>query len=83
MISTALKFLVAFVMLFLIFGIFVQHLFSKPQDFKKFICKDDKLLSLVDEQASVYTQVESLSCNDAEGMLNVRDEKKRFAYIEH
>jgi len=83
MVSTTLKFLVIFLMLFLIFGIFVQHLFSKPQDIKKLICNEGKLLSQVSEEGSVYTAVNGLSCAFEKGILVISDKQNRIATIEY
>jgi hypothetical protein len=83
MVSTTLKFLVIFLMLFLIFGIFVQHLFSKPQDIKKLICNEGRLLSQVSEEGSVYTAVNGLSCAFEKGILVISGKQNRVATIEY
>ena len=83
MVSTTLKFLVIFLMLFLIFGIFVQHLFSKPQDIKKLICNEGRLLSQVSEESSVYTAINGLSCAFEKGILVISDKQNRVATIEY
>lgn len=83
MINTTLRFFVTFIILFLIFGIFVQHLFSKPQSIKSLICNEGKLLSQVVEKSSVYTKVDGLACVNEKGLLIIKDKKDRVALVEN
>jgi hypothetical protein len=82
MVKTVLKHLVALTMLFLIFGIAVQHLVTKPQDPKKLVCSEGKLLSQITGQGPVYTRVNGLSCNYEKGVLIISDNKNRVAINE-
>ena len=78
-----LKHLVALIMLFLVFGIIVQHLVSQTQDPKKLVCNEGKLLSQVTGQGSVYTKVNGLSCAYENGILIISDNKSRVAINEY
>jgi hypothetical protein len=69
-------------MLFLVFGIVVQHLVSQPQVPKKLVCNEGKLLSQVTGQGSVYTKVNGLSCVYEKGILIISDNKTRVAINE-
>jgi len=82
MVKTVLKYLVALTMLFLVFGIVVKHLVSQPQDPKKLVCNEGKLLSQVTGQGSVYTKVNGLSCAYEKGILIISDNKSRVAINE-
>ena len=66
-----------------VFGIFVQHIFSKPQDIKKLICNEGRLLSQVSEESSVYTAINGLSCAFEKGILVISDKQNRVATIEY
>ncbi|MGA1000071.1 MAG: hypothetical protein ACO3SG_01560 [Methylophilaceae bacterium] len=78
-----MKHLVALTMLFLVFGIVVQHLVSQPEDPKKLVCNEGKLLSQVTGQGSVYTRVNGLSCAYEKGILIISDNKSRVAINEY
>jgi len=83
MVKTVLKHLVALTMLFLVFGIVVQHLVTQPEDPKKLVCNEGKLLSQVTGQGSVYTRVNGLSCAYEKGILIISDNKSRVAINEY
>jgi len=70
-------------MLFLVFGIVVQHLVTQPEDPKKLVCNEGKLLSQVTGQGSVYTRVNGLSCAYEKGILIISDNKSRVAINEY
>jgi len=79
MVKTILKHLVAFMMLFLVFGIVVQHLVSKPQDPKKLVCNEGKLLSQITGQGPVYIRVSGLFCDYDKGILIISDKNNKVA----
>ena len=83
MMNTTLKLLIASIMFFLIFGIFVQYLFSKPQDIKKLICNEGRLLSQITEESTVYSKVNGLSCTFEKGILVINDKENRVATIKY
>ena len=83
MVKTVLKHLVAFTMLFLVFGIVVQHLVSKPQDPKKLVCNEGRLLSQVTGQGTVYIKVNGLSCFYEKGVLVISDKINKVAINEN
>ena len=79
MAKDVLKYLVIPIMIFLMFGIFIQHHVSKPNPPKKLLCNDGNLLSQVDGSGSVYTKVGGLSCNYDKGTLIISDKSNRLA----
>ena len=83
MVKTVLKHLVALTMLFLVFGIVVQHLASKPQDPKKLVCNEGRLLSQVTGQGTVYIKVNGLSCFYEKGVLVISDKINKVAINEN
>ena len=83
MVKTVLKHLVALTMLFLVFGIVVQHLVSKPQDPKKLVCNEGRLLSQVTGQGTVYIKVNGLSCFYEKGTLVIGDKINKVAINEN
>ena len=83
MVKSVLKHLVAFTMLFLVFGIVVQHLVSKPQDPKKLVCNEGRLLSQVTGQGTVYIKVNGLSCFYEKGVLVISDKINKVAINEN
>jgi len=73
MVSKILKFMVGFIIIFLLFGIVVQYYACQPVESKELLCHKGKLLQRIGEDGNVYTKVKGLSCEYEKSMLIIEE----------
>lgn len=73
MLSKCIKYLVAFIMVFLVFGIALHYYISYPQEPEELVCHKGRLLAQV-SPGTVYTKVKGMSCDYEKGMLIIEEQ---------
>jgi len=74
MVSKILSYVVALIILFLIFGIGLYYYASKPIESKEVLCHKGKLIHRLGDDGTVYIKVKGVSCVFEKGMIIIEEQ---------
>lgn len=75
MLSKILKFMVGFIIIFLLFGIVVQYYACQPIESKEMMCHKNKLIHRIGDDGSVYLKVKGVSCVFERGVIIIEEQQ--------
>ena len=74
MVSKILSYVVALIILFLIFGIGLYYYASEPIESKKVLCHKGKLIHRLGDDGTVYMKIRGVSCEFDKGMIIIEEQ---------
>ena len=74
MVSKILSYIVALIILFLVFGIGLHYYVSEPIESKEVLCHKGKLIHRIGDDGSVYLKVKGVSCEFDKGMIIIEEQ---------
>ena len=74
MVSKILSYVVALIILFLIFGIGLYYYASEPIESKEVLCHKGKLIHKLGDDGTVYIKVKGVSCVFEKGMIIIEEQ---------
>ena len=74
MVSKILSYVVALIILFLIFGIGLYYYASEPIESKEVLCHNGKLIHKLGDDGTVYIKVKGVSCVFEKGMIIIEEQ---------
>ncbi len=74
MVSKILSYVVALIILFLIFGIGLYYYASEPIESKEVLCHKGKLIHRLGDDGTVYMKVKGVSCEFDKGMIIIEEQ---------
>jgi len=74
MVSKILSYVVALIILFLIFGIGLYYYASEPIESKEVLCHKGKLIHRLGDDGTVYIKIKGVSCVFEKGMIIIEEQ---------
>jgi len=74
MVSKILSYIVALIILFLIFGIGLYYYASEPIESKEVLCHKGKLIHRLGDDGTVYIKIKGVSCVFEKGMIIIEEQ---------
>ena len=74
MVSKILSYVVALIILFLIFGIGLYYYASEPIESKEVLCHKGNLIHRLGDDGTVYMKVKGVSCEFDKGMIIIEEQ---------